>query len=68
MGANRPSRSPAKQGRHFCGAGCETAPQGQLICPEEQKEKGNPKTAKRFWGTEANACGFKKGDRGLILP
>lgn len=62
-----PSRTPAKRERRVCGVVCEAYPQGQFICPEEVKLMGSPENAMRFLGVEANACGFKKGDRGMIL-
>ena len=61
-----PSRTPAPRARRACGVVCEAYPQGQFICPEEVK-KGPPENAQRFVGQEANACGFVKGDRGMIL-
>lgn len=63
----RPSRTPAQRARRKCGAVCEAYPQRQFICPEDLKEKGTPENAQRFLGIEANACAFRKGDRGMIL-
>ena len=62
-----PSRTPTQWERRKCGEVCGAYPQGQFICPEEVKSTGTPENATRFLGNEANACGFKKGDRSMIL-
>lgn len=63
----RPSRIPAQRVRRECGVVCGAYPQGQFICPEENQSMGSPESAKCFLGIEANACGFQKGDRGMIV-
>ena len=59
--------SPAQRGRRVCGAGCKASPRGQFICPEGLKSEGPPKHTGYVLGSEANACGFKKGDRGMLI-
>ena len=42
---------------------------GRIHFARADKKSGAPAKGYAFCGeTEANACGFKKGDRGLILP
>ena len=62
-----PSRTPAQRVRRKCGGVCAAYPQGQFICPEDGKETGSPEHAAHVPGRKANACGFHKGDRGMIL-
>ena len=61
------SRISAQRIRRECGVVCQAYPQGQFTCPEEDQFEGTPENARRFLGIEANACGFRKGDRGMIL-
>jgi hypothetical protein len=63
----QPSRTPALRARRKCGVVCGAYPQGQFICPEDVRSQGPPENAQRFLGCEANACGFQKGDLGMIL-
>ena len=67
-----PSRTPAQRARGYAaskrfGRQAKTLGLGEFTSPKSSERKGSPRNAEHFVGNEANACGFHKGDRGMII-